>query len=408
MELKLFGLKINVGLIILAAVIYLIMIVHLLCGCSRVGLMEGMEGFKQKYKQKYGYNDKKRPYSQQHSNRSHVNYNNQKYKNNISGYSTTKNPKNYSKTKQLTNARPLPGYDNKQTRQLPGQQAIKLSKQLDQHPAVKHSKQLASRNAVKQAWNHGAFKQSTQYAQPSPPPPVKLSFQYTPPPPPPPVKQSTQYTPPPPVKQSTQYTPPPPVKQSTQYTPPPPVKQSTQYTRPPPVKKSTQPYNSKKSRYNSKKSHYKEGFDQEDDEEGFEQEDYEEGFDQEDDEEGFDQEVDVPYEYTEGFSSSIFSDVPSAYTLGDYTEVNTSSWSNPNLVVSKGQPLSQGVQSILNRPKQHVPLVGGEMLLFNNNTFKPECCPSTYSNSQGCACITPDQYNYLIERGGNNDPYSEY
>jgi hypothetical protein len=116
----------------------------------------------------------------------------------------------------------------------------------------------------------------------------------------------------------------------------------------------------------------------------------------------------VPYQYTEGFSSSIFSDVPSAYTLGDYTEVNTSSWSNPNLVVSKGQPLSQGVQSILNRPKQHVPLVGGEMVLFNNTTFKPECCPSTYSNSEGCACITTDQYNYLIERGGNNNPYSEY
>jgi len=399
MELKLFGLQINVGLIILAAVIYLIMIVHLLCGCSRVGLMEGMEGFKQKYKQKYGYNDKKRPYSQQHSNRSHVNYNNQKYKNNISGYSTTKNPKNYSKTKQLTNAHPLPGYDNKQTSQLPGQQAIKLSKQLDQHPAVKHSKQLASRNAVKQAWNHGAFKQSTQYTPSSPvkqtsqlpdQQAIKLSKQLDQHPA---VKHSKQLASHNAVKQSTQYTPPPPVKQSIQ---PSPVKQSTQYTPPRPVKKS-------KQYYNSKKSHYKEGFDQQDDEE-----DYEEGFGQQDDEEGFDQEDDVPYEYTEGFSSSIFSDAPSAYTLGDYTEVNTSSWSNPNLVVSKGQPLSQGVQSILNRPKQHVPLVGGEMVLFNNNTFKPECCPSTYSNSQGCACITPDQYNYLIKRGGNNDPYSEY
>jgi hypothetical protein len=88
--------------------------------------------------------------------------------------------------------------------------------------------------------------------------------------------------------------------------------------------------------------------------------------------------------------------------------VSTTSWFTPNLSYSPGQPVSQGIQNILNRPKQPVPLPDGEMLMFKNTLFSGECCPNTYSNSMGCACMTVDQYNYLIDRGGNNVPYSEY
>jgi hypothetical protein len=88
--------------------------------------------------------------------------------------------------------------------------------------------------------------------------------------------------------------------------------------------------------------------------------------------------------------------------------VSTTSWFTPNLTYSPGQPVSQGIQNILNRPKQAVPLPDGEMLMFKNTKFSGECCPNTYSNSMGCACMTVDQYNYLIDRGGNNVPYSEY
>jgi|LauGreDrversion4_2_1035121.scaffolds.fasta_scaffold02272_10 hypothetical protein len=98
----------------------------------------------------------------------------------------------------------------------------------------------------------------------------------------------------------------------------------------------------------------------------------------------------------------------SPYDLNNYTPVNTSSWMQPNMTVTSGQPLSAGVQSILNRPAQPVPLPEGEMLLFANTEFKPECCPNTYSTSQGCACMTTQQYNYLVKRGSNNVPYSEY
>ena len=48
-----------------------------------------------------------------------------------------------------------------------------------------------------------------------------------------------------------------------------------------------------------------------------------------------------------------------------------------------------------------VPLQDGQMFFFQNNQFKPECCPSNYSTGSGCACISSQQMSYLNERGGN-------
>jgi hypothetical protein len=98
----------------------------------------------------------------------------------------------------------------------------------------------------------------------------------------------------------------------------------------------------------------------------------------------------------------------SPYDLASNTPVNTSSWGSPNMVVTPGQSLSPAVQNFLDRPEQPVPLPEGQMGLFFNTQFKPQCCPNTYSTSTGCACMTGKQYNYLIMRGGNNVPYSEY
>ncbi len=98
----------------------------------------------------------------------------------------------------------------------------------------------------------------------------------------------------------------------------------------------------------------------------------------------------------------------SPYSVNSYNPINTSSWFSPNLEVKPGQPLPEGVKQILDRDPQPVPLPEGEMLMFANTPFKPECCPNTYSNSSGCACLTVDQYNYLKTRGSNNVPYSEY
>ena len=98
----------------------------------------------------------------------------------------------------------------------------------------------------------------------------------------------------------------------------------------------------------------------------------------------------------------------SQYSLGDYSSPDTSSWGQPTLTVTPGQPVPKAVTQFLAREEQPVPLPEGEMLMFANTPFKPECCPNTFSNSSGCACMTGSMYNYLVERGGNNIPYSEY
>jgi hypothetical protein len=97
----------------------------------------------------------------------------------------------------------------------------------------------------------------------------------------------------------------------------------------------------------------------------------------------------------------------SPYSLNS-EKINTDSWNSPNMVITPGQPVSPEVKAFLNRPKQPVPLPQGELDLFFNTQFKPECCPNTFSRSDGCACMTGEQYNYLILRGGNNVPYSNY
>ena len=98
----------------------------------------------------------------------------------------------------------------------------------------------------------------------------------------------------------------------------------------------------------------------------------------------------------------------SSYNLSQDIPINTASWSMPNMTVTPGQPLSTGVKDFLARRPQPIPLPEGQLLMFADTPFKPECCPNTYTSSMGCACMTGAQYNYLQLRGGNNVPYSEY
>lgn len=112
---------------------------------------------------------------------------------------------------------------------------------------------------------------------------------------------------------------------------------------------------------------------------------------------------------TEGFTgANTNGGLSSPYDLSNDMQINTSAWSMPNLTVIAGQPLSEGVKQFLAREPQPVPLPKDELFMFAKTDFKPECCPNTYSTSTGCACMTGPQYNYLIQRGGNNVPYSEY
>ena len=79
-------------------------------------------------------------------------------------------------------------------------------------------------------------------------------------------------------------------------------------------------------------------------------------------------------------------------------------WSEPTLVITPDQPLPQGVIDIITRPKQPVPLPNGQLDMFATTSFSPKCCPNSFSNSMGCACMTLEQQKYLTQRGGNNNP----
>lgn len=72
---------------------------------------------------------------------------------------------------------------------------------------------------------------------------------------------------------------------------------------------------------------------------------------------------------------------------------------------------NMGYQTILEKHEQYkgtpVPLEN-TLYYFEDNEFKPDCCPSTYSTSTGCACLSTDQMKYLNERGGNRTLPTEF
>jgi hypothetical protein len=41
------------------------------------------------------------------------------------------------------------------------------------------------------------------------------------------------------------------------------------------------------------------------------------------------------------------------------------------------------------------------LFMFKDNQCKPECCPASFSCDGGCVCTTPQQRNYINQRGGN-------
>lgn len=89
--------------------------------------------------------------------------------------------------------------------------------------------------------------------------------------------------------------------------------------------------------------------------------------------------------------------------------VNTDSWFQKTLQYNPNATGKvPGVQEILNRKEQPIPLPEGELSMFASTPFSPKCCPNAFSNSMGCACMTVNQYKYLHNRGGNNVPFSEY
>ena len=112
---------------------------------------------------------------------------------------------------------------------------------------------------------------------------------------------------------------------------------------------------------------------------------------------------------TEGFSGANTNYGESAaYPMVQTTYLDASKWGSSDLTIIPGKPIPKAAQAIIDRPNQTLPLPEGQLSLFDNMPFSPECCPTAFSSSMGCACLNSSTYNYLITRGGNNVPYSEY
>ena len=69
---------------------------------------------------------------------------------------------------------------------------------------------------------------------------------------------------------------------------------------------------------------------------------------------------------------------------------------------SKGMGNENRLDSYQYNSGPPIPLPEGELFFFKDTKFDPSCCPGTYSNSVGCACLSKKQFQYLTMRGGNN------
>jgi hypothetical protein len=96
------------------------------------------------------------------------------------------------------------------------------------------------------------------------------------------------------------------------------------------------------------------------------------------------------------------------YKGGENNSDVSSSWINKASSYSKNLGYQQTAEKSDMYMGTQVPLPDGELFFFQNNQFKPECCPSPYSASTGCACMSSEQIAYLNSRGGNRSGDSEF
>jgi len=83
-------------------------------------------------------------------------------------------------------------------------------------------------------------------------------------------------------------------------------------------------------------------------------------------------------------------------------DVNLTKWVSDAMRYSKGMGNENRLDSYQYNSGPPIPLPEGEMFFFKDTKFDSSCCPSTYSNSMGCACLSKKQFQYLTMRGGNN------
>lgn len=102
---------------------------------------------------------------------------------------------------------------------------------------------------------------------------------------------------------------------------------------------------------------------------------------------------------------SLLMGAPLQYSLGEGINGSVKSWES-----DKGEQIKRGYNSWFSHlaANQGGPVPPKNLFMFGDNANKPECCPSTYSGSTGCVCVSEDQMKYLNSRGGNRTFPTEY
>jgi len=108
----------------------------------------------------------------------------------------------------------------------------------------------------------------------------------------------------------------------------------------------------------------------------------------------------------EGFQST-YDTINAASVDYSMNQDSKGSWKEKALDYAGNMGYDTVLASRANNKGTIVPLQN-TMDFFKNNAFKPECCPSTYTSSAGCACTSISQLNYLNQRGGNRTLSSEF
>jgi hypothetical protein len=107
----------------------------------------------------------------------------------------------------------------------------------------------------------------------------------------------------------------------------------------------------------------------------------------------------------EGFDAGVkISGAALDYTIGDGI---SHGWKDSAIQQDKFTP-SDWYNQLKNNVGGTIPLPESELFMFSDTEFAPRCCPSTYTNSTGCACLNTDQAQYLNQRGGNRTQETIY
>ena len=67
-------------------------------------------------------------------------------------------------------------------------------------------------------------------------------------------------------------------------------------------------------------------------------------------------------------------------------------------------PVGDGIRLTEDIDAKNYPTVDGKehsprhLFMLAHNQVRPECCPSIFSDSRGCVCLTKDQINFINKR----------